>query len=284
MTAYVFPGQGSQIKGMGKELFAEFPDLAAKATAILGYSLEKLCLDDPLNQLNQTQYTQPALYAINALTYLKKLKETDKKPAFIAGHSLGEYNALLAANVFDFETGLKIVMKRGQLMSQATDGGMAAIVGLKEDFLNDILKKHNLTSVSFANYNSHTQIVLSGKKSDVEQARALCEQAGAALAVTLKVSGAFHSPHMKSFEEQFESFLRGFKFSAPAIPVIANCNARPYPSTENDIIKNLAAQMTNPVRWSDSIEYLLKQGVSDFVEIGPGAVLTGLIRRIKNGQ
>jgi malonyl CoA-acyl carrier protein transacylase len=284
MTTYVFPGQGSQVKGMGKDLFPEFPSLIAKANSILGYSLETLCLEDPHEQLGQTQYTQPSLYTISALSYFKMLQETGKKPNYLAGHSLGEYNALLAAEVFDFETGLKLVKKRGELMSQAKDGAMAAIIGLKTDLLKDLITQNKLSSVTFANYNSFTQIVISGNKTEVEQARTLCEQAGATLAIPLKVSGAFHSPHMKSSEEQFGDFLNEFHFSPPTISVIANCTAKPYPTTDAAIKKNLTEQIVSSVRWTESIEYLIQQGESEFIEIGPGAVLSGLIRRIKNGQ
>lgn len=169
-------------------------------------------------------------------------------------------------------------------MSQATGGAMTAIIGLKEDILKTILHEHALTNVAIANYNSHTQLVLSGQQADINQACIVCEQAGAAMVVPLKVSGAFHSPYMKSAQEQFETFLNDFQFSAPKLPIIANCTAEPYPSRDADIKKILAQQMTSPVRWTDSIDYLLSQGETEFIEAGPGVVLTGLIGRIKNGQ
>jgi malonyl CoA-acyl carrier protein transacylase len=282
MSVYIFPGQGSQIKGMGRGLFSEFPELTAKANSILGYSIQTLCLEDPQQQLNQTYYTQPALYTVNALTCLKKAQETKITPKFLAGHSLGEYNALLTAGVFDFETGLKLVKERGKLMHQVTNGAMAAVIGLKVDSIKMILEQHNLTSIAIANDNSHTQIVISGQKEDIERAQRLCEQAGALMVIPLKVSGAFHSPHMRPVQEQFEGFLKKFRFSPPTIPVIANYTARPYAA--NDICANLVQQITHSVRWTESIDYLLGQGETEFEEMGPGTVLTGLVQRIKNGK
>ncbi len=282
MTTYLFPGQGSQTKGMGHTLFTEFRELTAKADAILGYSLQTLCHDDPQQQLNHTQFTQPALYTINALSYLKKTQETGLKPTYVAGHSLGEYNALFAADVFDFETGLKLVKRRGELMSQAMGGAMAAVVGLKADVIKSLLIQHDLMNVAIANHNSHTQIVISGQKFDIDRVCAILEQAGAAMVIPLKVSGAFHSPYMRAAQEQFEQYLKEFQFSLPSIPVIANWTAKPYQGSE--IQQNLAQQITQPVRWTESIEHLLTQGETEFEEIGPGIVLTGLVKRIKNGQ
>ncbi len=282
MTTYVFPGQGSQVKGMGSTLFPEFPELVQKANTILGYSVVALCLEDNADQLNKTHYTQPALYVVNALTYLKKLKATGKKPDYVAGHSLGEYSALFAADVFDFETGLKLVQKRGELMSETRDGKMAAVIGLKSDTVQSLLEKNNLSTVSIANYNSFTQVVISGPKDDIDAAQPLFEKAGVKLFIPLKVSGAFHSPLMGEAQQRFTDFLRGFTFASPAIPVIANVNAQPY--QPNEVQSNLAHQITYPVQWTRSIEYLLQRGEKTFEEIGPGKVLQGLIQRIEKGQ
>lgn len=282
MPTYLFPGQGSQIKGMGGGLFSQFPETVAKANAILGYSVETLCLEDPEQKLNQTQYTQPALYVVNALSYYKKTIETGKAPSFAAGHSLGEYNALLAAGVFDFETGLKLVKKRGELMSQAVDGGMAAIIGLQEDVIKTTLRQSGLQNVVIANYNTHLQMVISGKAADIAKAQIILEQAGASIVVPLKVSGAFHSPYMSLAQKEFEVFLNGFHFSAPSVPVIANSTARPYQI--DTLLQNLAQQIVSPVRWKETVQYLMEQNEIEFEELGSGTVLTGLLSRIKNGQ
>lgn len=282
MPTYIFPGQGSQAIGMGKDLFSQFPKITAEADAILGYSIAALCVDDPHRRLNQTQYTQPALYTVNALSYLNKLHQGGKLPNFVAGHSLGEYNALLAAGVFDFGTGLKLVKKRGELMSQAVGGAMAAVIGLNIDTIRAILKQHHLSDVAIANYNTLMQTVISGKAPDVATAVPLLEKAGALMVIPLNVSGAFHSPYMRSAQEQFELFLKDFHFSPPKFPVIANCTASVYQFP--DIGNTLAAQMTRPVRWVETIQHLLSQNEVEFEEIGPGSVLTGLMMRIKNGQ
>ncbi|MEO8400724.1 MAG: ACP S-malonyltransferase [Gammaproteobacteria bacterium] len=282
MSAYIFPGQGSQEKGMGQDLFHKFPEMTAEADEILGYSIETLCLNDPHQQLNQTQFTQPALYVMNALSYRDRLRTQVKPPNFLIGHSLGEYNALLAAEVFDFATGLKLVKKRGELMSEAANGAMAAIIGLKADAILSILEKNDFKKVAIANYNSHTQIVISGERNEVAKAQVLCEQAAAMMVVPLKVSGAFHSPLMENAQNAFEDFLNQYQFALPTMPVISNVTAKPY--RVNEIKKTLAQQISNPVRWTESIEYLMSQGVANFEEIGPGKVLTGLIRRIQSGK
>lgn len=281
MATYLFPGQGSQFKGMGNGLFAEFPEITAKADEILGYSIQTLCLENPQNQLHQTSYTQPALYTVNALIYLKKMQENGGAPNFLAGHSLGEYNALFAAGIFDFETGLKLVKRRGELMQQATGGAMAAILGLKLDVLREIIEQNGLNHIAIANHNSYTQVVISGLKEAIERTQNIFEKANA-IFVPLQVSGAFHSPYMHFAQEQFEIFLQKFHFNSPKVPILSNYTARPY--NYDEIVKNLAQQITHTVRWVETVEFLKKQEESEFEELGPGNTLSGLIQRIQNGQ
>jgi malonyl CoA-acyl carrier protein transacylase len=280
MLTYVFPGQGSQSKGMGETLFDEFKDVTVQADEILGYSIKELCIEDPNQHLAQTQYTQPALYVVNVLSYLKRIKDTGEKPDYVAGHSLGEYNALFVAGAFDFATGLKLVQKRGELMSHAIGGSMAAIIGLADEQIAAILKEHNLQSIDIANYNSPTQIVISGLKIDIDRAEAIFEGIkGVKIFIPLKTSGAFHSRYMEEAKRNFENFISSFQFSEIVIPVISNVSARPYKQSE--IKHNLIQQITHPVRWTDSIRYLMGVGKMEFEEIGPEGVLTGLIQRIK---
>ena len=283
MTVYVFPGQGSQKVSMGQDLFDKFSSLTQEANDVLGYDIKTLCLEDPAKQLNQTQFTQPALYVVNALSYLKQLDEDGLTPDYVAGHSLGEYNALFAAKVFDFAKGLKLVQKRGELMSQATMGGMAAILGLSQSQVADVLAQPSCQSINIANYNSNFQFVISGPKTDIEQSISLFEQAGASMVIPLNVSGAFHSPLMANAREQFSDFLTAFQFNAPSMPVIANTTARPYGGSD-DVASQLSAQITSSVQWTSIIDYLVQMGETEFVEVGPGKVLTGLIRRIRNHQ
>ncbi len=275
---YLFPGQGSQKKGMGGDLFDEFPELTQKADEILGYSIKELCLNDPNKELNKTQFTQPALYVVNALSYQKKIKDGETPPDFVAGHSLGEYNALQAAEVLSFEEGLKLVKMRGELMSKAENGGMAAILNSSETKINNILADANLTSIDIANLNAPTQIVISGKKDDINEAQGYFEKADT-MFIPLNTSGAFHSRYMKEAGREFERVARKVKFTKAKIPVIANVNARPY--RRDRVAKNLANQISNCVRWTDSIHYLLDKGDMQFEELGVGDVLTKLQRYIE---
>ncbi len=277
MITWLFPGQGSQEKGMGASLFDEFSELTAQADAILGYSIKALCLEDPQRQLNQTQYTQPALYVVNALSYFKK--QEGKQPDFVAGHSLGEYNALLAAGAVDFATGLKLVKKRGELMSKASGGAMAAVLNLTADQIKSILMENGLTGIDIANYNAPSQIVITGLKDDIDRVADIFS-AMAVRCVVLNVSAAFHSRYMRPAQNEFEQFLKGFEFSALKRPLISNVHARPYKQTE--IRANLAEQMTHSVNWVDSVRYLMGQaGDMVFEEVGPGQVLTKLIAKIQ---
>lgn len=279
MTTWVFPGQGSQEKGMGATLFEEFADLTAQADAILGYSIKELCLENAQRQLNQTQYTQPALYVVNALSYFKKVAQTGKQPDFFAGHSLGEYNALLAAGGVDFATGLKLVQKRGELMSQAPSGAMAAILNLPVDKLKAILTENGLTGIDIANYNTPSQLVIAGLKDDINSIVEIFEPMDSVRCVALNVSAAFHSRYMCDAQEEFERFLKGFEFAEIKIPLISNVTATPY--KQKEIAENLAKQITHPVNWVDSIRYLMGQGEIAFEEVGPGNVLTKLIAKIQ---
>lgn len=280
MNVFMFPGQGAQFKGMGKEYFERFRSYIDVASDVLGYSVRDLCLEDPDSILDQTEYTQPALYTVNALHYIGALEDGAPTPDYLVGHSLGEYNALFAAGVFDFETGLRLTKLRGELMSQATRGGMAAVLGLEEQQVRDALVKQGLDQVFVANFNAPTQIVVSGAKEQVKQASDLFEAMSEANCVPLSVSGAFHSPLMQPAREQFDRFLGDVEFHELSIPVVANATARPYP--KSGIKDVLSEQMTNPVRWTDSVRFLMGVGETEFREVGPGEVLTRLVQRIRS--
>lgn len=277
MTTFLFPGQGSQHKGMGAELFDYYPTLIEQANDILGYDIRQLCLHDPHKKINKTKYTQPALYTINALSYYKSVEFDGLSPKFALGHSLGEYNALLAAGVFDFETGLKLVKKRSELMALADGGSMAAVIGIDQAHVEHIVSSLNL-DIEIANYNSPEQFVISGSPLGIQTAKATFEEAGANY-ITLNVSGAFHSVFMRSAQEEFSRFIEQFTFSSPKFPVIANLTAKPY--LRSQVAHNLTLQISNPVMWIPSITYVLQNGSSDFKEIGPKKVLTGLTKKIQ---
>jgi trans-AT polyketide synthase/acyltransferase/oxidoreductase domain-containing protein len=282
MKAIIFPGQGSQFKGMGKDLFALFPEQVKNASDILGYSIEELCLTDTQGRLSQTQYTQPALFVVNALHYFRQrdlhvASESHWQPDFLAGHSLGEYNALLAAGVFSFETGLRLVKKRGELMGAANGGGMAAVLGIPGDEIRAILDEHGLEHIDVANFNTPTQTVIAGEKSALAVAADLFAQRNLRC-VMLNVSAAFHSRHMQSAQAEFAQFLRQFTFEAPGITVIANATARPYDRTR--MAETLARQIAAPVQWVDSIRYVLGRGDVEFQEIG-ASVLSKMVQEIR---
>lgn len=278
--ACVFPGQGSQSKGMGAPLFDRFPDWTAVADATLGYSIRELCLDDPGNRLGQTTYTQPALFVVNAMTYRARQEAGEAGPDYLAGHSLGEYNALLAAGVFDFATGLQMVRRRGELMGRVGGGGMMAVIGLDPDRIQQTLAdSESGRRIDVANFNSFDQTVVAGPQDALESVKPALEAAGARMVIPLNVSAPFHSRYMRDAEREFTEFLTPFSFAAPAIPVIANVTAEPY--SPDAVRATLAQQIGHSVRWLDSVRWLLKQGVTEFEEVGPGSVLKKLVAQIR---
>lgn len=275
MTTFMFPGQGSQFKGMGAELFVQFPTEVKLAQEVLGYSIEELCLNDTNQQLANTAFTQPALFIVEALSYQDQVRQ-GIKPTYCIGHSLGEYAALYAAGAFDFATGLQLVQKRGELMAKAYGGGMLAVVDLPQSRIETLLQLNGVNTIDFANYNSNKQIVLSGPAHDIIKANELLSKE-ALMCVPLNVSGAFHSRYMEAAANEFAQFLEPFKMSTLQTQVIANATAQPY---TNAVIKeNLVKQITSPVRWTETISYIKNQGESEFVEIGPGTVLTRLLKQ-----
>jgi malonyl CoA-acyl carrier protein transacylase len=265
---------------MGAELFARFPDWTADADAVLGYSIRELCVDDPRGELVLTQFTQPALFVVNALTYRARVEDGAPAPAFVAGHSLGEYNALLAAGAFDFKTGLAMVERRGALMGQVSGGGMAAVVGMEPARIEALLQSTDEgRRLDVANFNSFDQTVIAGPTDAIAAVKPQFDDAGVRAFIPLKVSAPFHSRYMREPQAEFAAFLREFSFQAPVIPVVANATARPY---EPDRVRDtLASQIGSPVRWLESMLFLLDAGVADFQEVGPGSVLAKLIAQIK---
>lgn len=265
---------------MGSALFDRFPDWTTDADAVLGYSIRELCVDDPRGELGLTQFTQPALFIVNALTYRARMEDGGATPAFVAGHSLGEYNALLAAGVFDFKTGVTLVKRRGALMGQISGGGMAAVIGMEPTRIQELLQTtEEGRRLDVANFNSFEQTVIAGPTDAIGAVKPMFEEAGVRLFIPLKVSAPFHSRYMREPQAEFGEFLKGFTFGPPSIPVVANATSRLY--EPDHVRETLASQIGSAVRWLDSMVWLLDQGVTNFEEVGPGTVLGKLIVQIK---
>ena len=276
-TAWVFPGQGSQAPGMGVDLQETTiaQEKLKQAEEILGWSVLEKCQGDE-ETLSQTQYTQPCLYTIECIL-IDLLNAKGLKPDLVAGHSLGEYVALYAAGVYDFTTGLKLVKRRGELMSQAQGGKMVALMKFKRDILESAVAQAE--NVVIANDNSDGQVVISGEPNAVDRVVA---EINAKKAVPLKVSGAFHSPLMATAASEFAQLLNDTHFNTATIPVLANVDPTPTTNTE-EIKSRLKQQMTGGVRWREIMNQLSSEYISDVVEVGPGKVLSGLLKRSVKG-
>jgi [acyl-carrier-protein] S-malonyltransferase len=284
-TAWVFPGQGSQSVGMCRDLYDNVKsarEAFEQADHALGFSLSKLVFEGPEEDLRQTINAQPALVTAGyaCLQAARELAGSKlASPSFVAGHSLGEYTALLAAGVFDFPTAVRLARERGRLMHEAGQkrpGAMSAIMGLDEAKLADVCQA---SETVMANINSPGQIVISGAAENIKKAMELATAAGASRAVPLQVSGAFHSPLMQPAVEGMTKYLDAAVFSKPSIPAIGNVTALPL-ATPEDVKTELKKQLTSPVQWIKTVEYMTKNGVTTIIEIGPGRVLAGLVKRI----
>ncbi len=283
MKAFVFPGQGSQYCGMAQDIYNAFPQARAvmdRANDILGYSITDIMFNAPEEELRKTQYTQPAIF-LHSIAVAELIGKTNV--AMTAGHSLGEYSALCFSGAMSFEDAIRIVARRGELMQHAgsrNPGTMAAIIGMNDGKLGELLDEAGKTGiVQAANFNSPGQIVISGEIEAVRKAIELAPAKGARMAKELPVSGAFHSPLMKPAEEELKAALDAITIHDAAIPVCMNVTAMPVCQAE-DIRKNLVLQLTSPVRWTQSVETMIAEGITVFSEIGPQKVLQGLIKRI----
>jgi len=282
MKTFMFPGQGSQARGMGGNVFDEFPGLTQQADELLGYSIRELCVEDPRQELGKTQFTQPALYVVNALSHIRKMRDGGEPPDFLVGHSLGEFNALQAAGCFSFEVGLSLVKKRAELMSKVSGGAMAAVMNATKEEIEASLSAAGLKNIDLANYNTPAQIVISGSAAEIARAQELFQR-GKTRYYPLNTSGAFHSRFMAEAMKEFAQYLQTVEFSEPGIPVISNVTALPYRAQE--MRQTLAEQIVSTVRWCESIQYLQALGTAPspmkFEEIGYGEVLTRLVRTIQ---
>jgi malonyl CoA-acyl carrier protein transacylase len=280
VVAFGFAGQGSQRSGMGAELFSRHRETVRVANEVLGWSIEKLCLEKD-GRLNRTEYTQPALFVVNSLYYRDFCERSGECATHLLGHSVGEYNALHAAGVMDFQTGLRIVKKRGEVMSRCrAEGAMAALIGPREQLLAFV--DQNASSLYLANDNSPRQIVVAGGRESIAALEETVRRQNLGEVIPLAVSGAFHSPLMAEARDELAQFLAAQRFEAPSRCVIANVSASPYRS--DNLVEMLIDHLVKPVRWLDSIRYLIARGPVLFQEIGPGRVLSSLFRQITADQ
>lgn len=276
--AILFPGQGAQRADMGAPIFDIYTKLVAEAEEIAEFSIRDFFRDCPADRFSNTLYVQPALYTVNALYYRRYIDESGALPLFLAGHSLGEFNALHAAGVFDFETGLRLVKKRALLMSESQGGGMAAVLGLNAEEVVKILEENNLFDLTIANINSDLQMVISEPIESIKQAEEIFYDNYAIKYVVLRVSGAFHSTMLNTAAIKFSEYIQGFSFLPPQIPVIANRTACPY--TLSSVIKNLSEHINRPVMWRQSVIYMRTHGVERFTEMGETSLLLDMVKNI----
>ena len=282
-SAYIFPGQGSQFPGMGKELYesnALAREMFHKADEILGFSISDIMFNGTAEDLKQTKVTQPAVF-LHSVVMAKCIENFS--PDMVAGHSLGEFSALVACGTLDFESALKLVSVRAQAMQKACElmpGTMAAVITLPEDVISEICNSCDGIVVP-ANYNSKRQIVISGENSAIEQACVKMKEAGARRALVLPVGGAFHSPLMESARQELAECIEKTDFSIPTCPIYQNVTA--LPTTDPELIKeNLLKQLTSPVRWTHTVQNMINDGATEFIEVGPGTVLQGLVGQISS--
>ena len=282
MKAYIFPGQGAQFPGMGKDLFENSKtayDLFNIANEILGFRISDIMFDGSAEDLKQTSVTQPAIFLHSVILALSN--EDGILPEMVAGHSLGEFSALVVNKSISFEDGLKLVSIRANAMQKACEnnpGTMAAVLGLEDNIVEKICGEINGTVVA-ANYNCPGQLVISGELNSIEIACEKLKEIGARRALVLPVGGAFHSPLMEEAKKELEDAINKTLFSNPICPIYQNVSGLAL-STENEIKENLISQLTSPVRWTQSINNMINDGASEFIEVGPGKVLQGLVRKI----